>query len=182
MKKALGYSLASDECVGLLGGNVKFITYDEVADYNSIQDLLSPYGKVILLYMNGAHFGHYTCLQLLRDGRTISFFDSYAYKPDGEFEFINKDRRRKYNYTGYPPLNELLMKAMREGYNIDYNAIHLQSDDESIATCGRWCCLRLLFDNMGNDQFSRMIEEAAKKMGKSNDELAVILTKPYLGK
>lgn len=174
-KKSQSYPLKSDECVALLNGEVKFITYPELKNYKSMDELLYPYNRVILLYMHTNDYGHYTAISKSdRHPDTISFFDSYNYSPDEEFSFIED---YTYNYETIPYLTNLLVKS---GYKVDKNPIHLQSDDENVATCGRWVCLRLFFKELTNEEFADMMLKASNAEQVSPDELATELTSIYL--
>lgn len=169
-------ALSSRECIDLLKGNVKFYTYPDLQDCKNIDDLFSSGNRVLLLYMNSPTYGHYTCLT--RRGRTIYFYDSYGYKPDMQFEYADP----RYNYVKSPDLCRLLIQATLQKYKIDYSDHKMQKDDDNIATCGRHCVLRLLFDNLSNDEYFDMMEKARQNVKKDFDWLSVHLSSPELEK
>lgn len=176
-KKSPNYSLSAGECIKLLDGDANFYTYPELSKFDSIDEMFGNKNKVVLLYMHDDNYGHFTGLLRNKRDKTIYFFDSYNYSPDQEFSFIDEDARTKSNFNGSPYLSKLLRKSQ---YRIDYNPIQLQNDDDEISTCGRWVSMRLLFDNMTNDEFSNMMMMASKSTGQSPDDIITELTNLYL--
>lgn len=172
-KNRLGYYLTGKDMLEAVGGKSKIITYPDLDNYNSIEDLLDPYGAIFLLYEYQKGVGHWTLL--FRQGDTIEHFDSYNYKPDEEFKFI-PDYFRKVNDMMYPKLTKMLYDS---GKDIHYNNFELQADGDNIATCGRWCITRLMFKDMNIDQFHDMFQFLKKKTGLSLDEIVYYLTDEY---
>lgn len=63
--------LGGSELSVLLGWRTRILKYNEVTKYSTIEQLLSPYGNVIILFECSQDFGHLTCLKNI--GNAISF-------------------------------------------------------------------------------------------------------------
>ena len=128
----------------------------------------------IYLYLNSKNYGHYICC--FENGEGMNFFDSFGYKPDGEFEFANK----KLNFSGLPYMSKILRDY---GGNVIYNEQSLQSDDDRIATCGRWCAVRLRYSMMTQDQFCAFVRGCVRALSAyykkdiDLDDLVCIMTR-----
>lgn len=135
-----------------LGGKVKVLTYNEMENTaNTIDDLLYPYDKVIILYSTSESYGHWVCM--FRVGNVIQFFDSYGYFPDDQRDFIPMEFFKKH-YDKIPKLTRLLYESP---YDKHYNEFRLQ--DKNTHTCGRWCIVRLLLDDLDEYQFISLFDE-----------------------
>lgn len=167
-------SLSSDEVQKLVRCN--FILYPDLKNM-SLEDVFRINDCAVILFLTDHNYGHFICLT--RNGKLISFQDSYGYSPDGEYQFINSNDKKKLKQTG-AYISNLLMKAMDIGYKIEFNEVHNQSDNEDVATCGRWCVIRCLFKELNNDEFNLMISNVCKKGNMTPDKLVVSLTEPYL--
>jgi hypothetical protein len=132
-----------------LHGHVNIIKYESLVNYDNIDDILGEWGCCVILYELRNNSGHWVCLFKTKDNK-ISFFDPYALKPDDQLNFINVKFRLE-NNSYYPYLTYLLYKSP---YPIEYNEYQLQDfNNKSLATCGRWCCCRLMFRDMSVKQF-----------------------------
>ena len=163
-------ALSGDQIVKLLDNKVKIVPYNEIANYNSIDELLSPYGRVIILYMSQPNYGHWTLLQKLR-GKKVEMFDSYGLVPDDELKFIPKAFRKESNQLR----NHLSHLLADSKYEIHYNNHRLQSLQGGISTCGRWCVLRAINNDMNIDKFAKLVKKEAKENNLSLDELVTQL-------
>jgi hypothetical protein len=170
------YSLSGEEVLKLCDNKAKLVIYEELYNYKTLDELLHPWGSVILLYefkrdSNGDSHGHYVCLNNVPDG-SIEHFDSLGYRPDEELkeigitpEFAKKSRQDK---------QYLLRLLIDSGYPISYNEYHLQQDKKGINTCGRWCGIRTFLKNLSLDKFAGLFMN--KKL--PSDLLITILTSP----
>ena len=170
------YSLSGEEVLKLCDGKAKLVIYEELYNYKTLDELLHPWGSIILLYeykrdSNGHSHGHYVCLNNVPDG-SIEHFDSLGYRPDEELkeigisaEFAKKSGQDK---------QYLLRLLIDSGYPISYNEYHLQQDKRGINTCGRWCGVRVFLKNLPLDTFAGLFMN--KKM--PSDLLITILTSP----
>lgn len=146
--KTKSYALSDSDIVRIMKGKVKVIPYNELVNYSTIQEVLSPYGQAVILYLTKENYGHYTCV--IDQGDSILFFDSYSDKPDREFDNIDKKSRQQYNYKGYPYLSKLLLNS---GKKIEYNHHQLQRDGKETGTCGRWCVVKMLLKDIRLNEF-----------------------------
>lgn len=145
---------------------VNLILYNELQNYRSINDLLDPFGRAIILYEWADNQGHWTGLHRTVEG--IEFFDPYGYVPDDERKFIPK-RFWKHGY-----LTRLLSDASNRGDSIHYNQYPFQSNNEAVATCGRWVTLRLLHPELSIDQFAKLFFHREQLL---NDLVVTYMTK-----
>lgn len=172
-EKQLSKALNGDEMMNLSNKKCKIVLYEDINKSKNIDELLGKEGCVFILYESKKHYGHWTLL-MKRNNNIIEFFDSYNYKPDDQFEFIEEDFRELNNMM-YPKLVELLYDAS-DRYKIHYNNYKFQSKLGNIATCGRWCIVRLWFKDINIDRFYKMIKYIKKKTGLSYDKIVVHLT------
>jgi hypothetical protein len=162
-------SLSNFEIMSLLGDKTKIITYPEIRKYKNIDDLLYPWGNIVILYMTGDSYGHWTTLFKHSDG-SIEYFDSYGSVVDQplEIEVIGDIRGQEHFY-----LTRLLSICKRK---VVYNHHKLQSKDRRVSTCGRWCVLRLLNKEKTLEEFYfELVQE--KKKNESFDQLVCRLIK-----
>jgi hypothetical protein len=162
-------SLSNFEIMSLLGDKTKIITYPEVRKYTNVEELLYPWGNIVILYMTGDSYGHWTTLFKHSDG-SIEFMDSYGKLPDQplEVEFINERDGQEHFY-----LTRLLSICKRK---VVYNHYKLQSKDRRVSTCGRWVVLRLLNKEKTLEEFyDELVQE--KKKNESFDQLVCRLIK-----
>ena len=160
-EKELSKSLSNDD---IERNGLNFITYPELKS-KKLGDLKLP---LCVLYMNGKNYGHYTCLFMNSEG--LNMFDSYGGKPDSEFKWANK----KLNFKGKPYISKLLSAF---GGHVIYNEVPLQSSDESVATCGRWCIARVKYSELKQDEFVKFVNNCAGRLNITRDELMVLMTR-----
>jgi len=153
-KGTLAYALAQAESIDLSGeqlvkiceGKVKVIPYHELANVSSIEELLEPYGAIILLYETRYDFGHYTAI-FYDKNNNLEFFDSYGFKPDAELKYAT--------YDNTPYLTNLLNKYKG---NIIYNITDLQKWGANVNTCGRWTATRIRMRKLTATEFSNLFK------------------------
>lgn len=160
----MDYSLSVDEVKSIAKGKTNFYTYPQLKKFKSIESALKPYGAMILLYMTEKNYGHYVCV--IDQGDRIEFFDSYSAKPDHQFDYIDKKKRREYNYEGIPYLTDLLLKSKKP---VEYNHRELQEYKDGISTCGRWVGFRILTRDIKLDNFIKIFD-LLKEVGIKPDE------------
>ena len=134
--KAEQRDLTGDDLKNICRGKVEIIPYHTLNEYESIEQLLSKFGAVILLYELKENFGHYVALFYNKDN-DLEFFDSYGMKPDEELKYAT------YNLdNGVPYLTKLLDKR---GKKVVVNTRKFQAFKHEVNTCGRWTSIRILF-------------------------------------
>jgi hypothetical protein len=148
--------------------NVKIVQYDELKDYNNIEELL-PNDKsyFILLYIDKKTpyevSGHWCAVT--RTGDTIFYFDPYGKPVDYPIDHWFK------HYKTPKYLSNLFDKSSLEVFS---NSIGYQSKDNyDISTCGRHCIFFILSMLKGKDstQYYKLMRDLKKKTHLSYDKL-----------
>lgn len=104
----------------------------------------------ILLYELNEDFGHWCCLWRNQEG--INYFEPTGRMPDKllQTHFNNPNGRKRMN-ANFTYLNLLLYNTSEK---IIYNSDRLQPDNS--ITCGYWCCVRLIYGDIKNDEFNKI--------------------------
>jgi len=160
------YALSNDDINRIMKGRVKVMTYGQLTEFNTVDELLAPHGQVVILYESREGYGHWTCL-FKRNAKEIEFFDSYGYVPDDELKMIPKEFRQQSNQCR-AHLSHLMADSH---YAIHYNDHPFQSSKPGISTCGKWCCFRMLNKKSDVDSFWNMVNTQCKEKKCTRDEL-----------
>jgi hypothetical protein len=163
----LSKSLSGDEILNSMNNKCNLITYKDIINYNTIEDLLGKYKKCVLLYHTSQNYGHWTCIYEYK--KTIYFFDSYGVIPDDELKFLCKDLKEELN-SNHRYLTKLLYDSSKK---IEYNEYQLQEKKEGINTCGRHCINRLRYPQISVDDYYKIFKDASKYI--NMDELVCLL-------
>lgn len=142
--------------------NVNLLRYSEFKKSDKLPRL-----PIIILYETKPDFGHWVLITKTPEG--IEHFDSYGYEPDGEFEFIPEHFKKESNQD-YKYLLHILSKRD----DVNYNQYKFQQDGD-IATCGRWCIFRHMFNTLTTDQFANMVIKTSKQLQITPDQLVCIV-------
>ena len=180
--------LLRDYEVKKLGGRgTKVMLYPELNKYKNIDHLFDENGdKIALLYINeqddNSTTGHWVCLMRnQRNGKTYyELFDSYGKMPDEHFDEFPA-RLRKELHQGINKLTRLMYKRLKGNEKntvIEFNEIPYQRVDPRIATCGRWCGLRLRHGKISLEEFQKIISDSKRP----HDELVVDMSDQLLGR
>jgi hypothetical protein len=168
VKQNLNYALGDDDILAICDGKVKIISYEDLHDYQTIDQLMEPYGAVIILYQATKQIGHWVAV-LKHKNKTIEVFGSYGLKIDEQLQFSTYNMQL-HGGKAQPHLTNLIDAS---GYKKIYNHTQLQSYNNQIATCGRYASLRVRFRDMPLDSFVKLFTGAS---GLSNDQWATALT------
>lgn len=156
MKKMLKYSLSDDDIKAFFNNKVKIIKYSDL-DGMTIDDLLNPYGRCVILFeIEEFNNGHWTILMkcnTLKEGLFILFFDSYGYEPENELRYQTKDFSR----VSHQDRGLLLKILYNQNLPVHYNNYHLQKLKSGINTCGRWVCVRGIFPDLNEQDFATIM-------------------------
>lgn len=160
--------------------NLPVIKYPELANYQNIHHLTNnPYSGAIILVVHTPASGgegvsgHWILVWMDKTNDDVYLFDSYGKYPDKHIIELGHDR------VEYDEDN-LYLTQMLENDNtirrIIYNPNEYQnSKSMNIATCGKWCCWRLMMYLAGvldEKQFKKLVMGAKKRMKvKGNDEV-----------
>lgn len=144
------YCLSSEDIYNFFDRKIKILTYKDVDKYHTLDQLLYPYDKVIILFEKEPRRGHWTCLFRNIKGE-IYFFDPYAIKPPNQLKYSSGMNR-------YLKQRRDTLLRLFEGHLIKYNPVALQKWKRGINTCGRWVITRLVFDDLDSYQFANLIK------------------------
>lgn len=169
----MDYSLSDGDIRRLLGSGIKITTYPDLHKVSHINELFDRKGRAIIFFpQTDEQTGHWTCM--MKNGRTIEFFDPYGEPPDFQKDFVPKPLLERMKMSE-PRLAELLLDS---GYKIVYNKEQVQELANDVQTCGRHCVGRLLFAHLPVKRYRAMM----KKSGLSPDEFVLKLTREELGR
>jgi hypothetical protein len=156
------YSLSDSDLLNLTDNKVKVIAYSDLENFNTIDEVLEPYGAVIILYQQTKSIGHWA--SIIKQSGYIEIFDSLGVGLDHELEFSDYNKKR-HGGIGIPHLTNLLEKSK---YKVEVNLTQIQRDGNHINTCGRWSGLRVRFRDVPMKHFVDMF-----KNGKNNPDYMV---------
>lgn len=171
INEAIDYPLSNTEIEQITNGEVPVMTYKDLYNYGSINELLNNFDSVILLYEKQPDSGHYVLLS--SKNNSIEHFDPLGMQIDDEFNYIDDAFRQQY-YDQGKYLSNLLLNTPQK---LEYNDHHLQKNSAGVSTCGRWCLMKDLLSVLNVDQFNHVFEQLKKKYKKNKDELVTIITK-----
>jgi hypothetical protein len=141
IKKIKAYPLSDDDIRKVLGNDIKIWNYPQLKNLNDINEMFDEKGRAILLYPNiSPTSGHWTALLNKKD--SIETFDPYGDPPDTEQKGGMSKTRLEALDIERPDLTKLLRSSGKPVY---YNTHQFQKESPSVATCGRHCCVRLLY-------------------------------------
>lgn len=178
IKQEISRGLTPDELQSLYNkysnsyGHLPVITYDQIMNASNIDNLFSSSNCIVIFYPLNENqtFGHYTAL-IRHVPNKIYFFDPYGYKIDDIKRFsANKGSKNRYPNEKNNSLVKLLLNS---NYDIDFSHHKLQSKKSSVATCGRWCVLRCIKEELTNDEFNNYIKRLIKESGIKDKDLLV---------
>lgn len=139
--KAFHDGTSNEDLMAMTHNQTNWILYEDLykayKQGKTLDDLMKNDGLIVMYEVNEDGSGHWTLITRSKDRNTYRFVDSYNYKPDQEFKFITSDMRKKYHETE-PIVAELLLQQMRKGKKIEYNQMHLQSNNHNVGTCGNY--------------------------------------------
>lgn len=160
-------SLSGNDLIMHFKNPPNLIMYSDLKKYHSIGQLLGRTGKCILLYRNSENNGHWCCLYKYKG--VLHFFDSYGFVPDDQLKFAQPHLRPNLRQD-YKHLTKMMLES---GMPVEYNEYELQDySDPRMATCGRWCVVRLQHPEVSIKDFNRIFKN--KRL--SPDEIVLRLT------
>lgn len=151
----------------------KVLKYSEfVRSGKTIKQLMGKQEHpIVLLFELKQSSGHWTCLSRLPDG-TLSFFDSYGFKPDDELKFVpdhfKKQSKQDHTY--------LINKMLEDGAPVEYQPYKLQKMSKDICSCGRHVIARLAFSNLPIEQYVDLYRTGSKRYGNGFMDVDSIVT------
>jgi len=159
--------LSSDQIVKALNGKVKVVTSDQLYKFKTLDELLEPYNRTVILYIwkTDPSYGHFTCLS--KRGDVVDYFDPFGKTIDSVNRELPKDFKSQ-NHLDYNYLTRLLLNSP---YDIEYNEQPMQ--DKSSSVCGRYAIAKLALSDLPMDIFQRLFGKDTMK----NDLLVTAMTR-----
>ena len=168
------HSLSFQEMREYLGENAGVLSYSEAfpARVNLRETLRRyPWRAVVFLYRSSDRYGHYVACWERKN--TLYVFDSYGAEPDSWGRYLTGSMRRRLGQD--MPL--LLLAIDRAGYEgVEWNEYPFQKMSPEIATCGRWCILRLWKRSLGVEAFKKWVDDQCNRLQIPPDILVTYLT------
>lgn len=160
----------------VVGQDPQIFPYSHLRHVISIEDLFPMSNGAIILYKQRPTFGHWVALILDEGTGRFSYFDSYGKPPDYWLDKIGAKRNKELGQLA-PWLSQLIRKGLNDGTIKDYewNKQELQSSSEDVANCGRYAALRVLYSDLNNRQFVKMISDNVGS-GSVTDKNVALLT------
>ena len=88
------YPLSDSDIRKIIGSKTKIIKFSQLANYNSIEQLLPHNGDyLVLLFESAMDSGHWTAL--LRYNDTIEFFGSYGGEPHDILRWTSQKKKKR---------------------------------------------------------------------------------------
>lgn len=166
IKNSENYSLSDSDLLNLTDNKVKVISYSDLENFNTIDEVLEPFGAVIILYQQTKTSGHWA--SIIKQKNTIEIFDSLGVGLDHELEFSDFNKKR-HGGVAIAHLSNLLNKS---NYKVEVNLQQIQKDNSHINTCGRWAGLRVRFRDIPMKHFISMFKNGKN----STDYMVTALT------
>lgn len=154
IKNAEKLDLSGEDIMRMCKNKVKIISYEDMENYKTLDDIFDINNATIILYETSDHFGHWTLL--LKDKNYLEFFDPYGLKPDEELNYDNKYNKRIHNGVTVAHLTHLLNES---DYKLNYNRKRLQQFLKDVNTCGRWCVARVLLRHFTLSEFQKLFTD-----------------------
>ena len=143
------------------------ILYSNLKNYKNLNQVLGKEGYFVLLYQtSNVTTGHFVCC-FIRKG-VIHFQDSYGFK---------YDYPKTHGLTPYDQPFPLYLTQLIEsdGRPVVWNKHDYQAKRASVATCGRWSCLRILLKDINDLDFQHLFY-LNNDAYLTSDNLVVLLT------
>lgn len=151
--------------------HTKIIKYSELSKVRDLNEIL-PKDKdyLIILFEFEPNKGHWVAL--MKDKNVWNYFDSFGRPIDAPLKDVPLQTRKQLGIH-IPYLSNLLMKEVEKGKRVVYNKVKYQGSGDGVATCGRYCCFRILnfLNDIDDHQFYKEFKDVKDKTGLSYDEL-----------
>ena len=153
IKELLNIALDETQLLNALNGKVKIISYSDLKNIKTMDELLYPYDRVIILFaIKSPLNGHWTSLIRRKNGEII-FTDSFGLLPMDENNYMSMPYSiEKYVEDQFKPyIYELFSQYPK---SIRYSQYKLQ--DFSTSVCGRYCIVRCMYPEISEDVFAKV--------------------------
>jgi hypothetical protein len=156
IKNSERFELSGADIMRITDDKTRIIQYEELETTSNLEQLLNPFGSVIILYTTKKNFGHWVALFRKKNNvkKDLEFFDPYGLSIDEELNINNELHLRQHNGRITPHLSALISKG---DYNVSSNKTQLQKFLEDVETCGRFVALRVRFRNLTLKKYSELL-------------------------
>lgn len=144
------------------------VRYRDICRYRTIEELLNPFGCIVILYETQEKYGHWVCVILHQNG-VLEFFDPYGKSIDDQLKYIDKDFAKQTNQD-YPFLGRLMLNSP---YNLVQNKVKLQKFEKNNSSCGRHNAFRIAMRNLSLKEYQNLMK---KEKGLDSDDKVTYLT------
>lgn len=154
IKNLKNIALSGNDIYNACENNIKILKYNQLKNFNNIDDVFNPYNAVALLYEIKPNYGHWVLILRHPKSKTIEFFDSYGMFIDDQLEHINMDFRKESGQK-FITLSKLLAES---NYKVIFNHSKVQSKKKNVSSCGRHLCLRYLLRDIPLRKYIKIIK------------------------
>lgn len=155
--------------------SAKVILYSDLPKYRTLSQLLGTEGAIILIRQTPT-FGHWVAITPGPEPGVVSYFDSYGYGLDELLKDQDPETAIRLGQSE-PYLTNLISQALQrdEIERVDINTKKLQDPAETVAVCGSYAVLRILWKNYSNNDFIHLISDPSGS-GTVTDRNVALLT------
>lgn len=147
------------------------VNYIDLDQYKNIEELCGSNGIILFTPVQNAQNGHYSAIFLLNGD--LYYWCSYGY---GILKTISISNYLMHNVEDRNSLIKLINEYVkRTDKRFIENTSRLQSLEENMSTCGRYCIVRLMNADMDHDKFHYWFTHNRPK-GIDNDRLISAIT------
>lgn len=159
------WPFSDDNLREIVEGRAHILTYRNVMACHHLDQVLGKFGAAIILYETKPSYGHWVALFKHSPG-WVQFFDPYGYEPDSQLKYVPAS-------MGCQPVLSRLFKEA--GVQCMWSPYKLQSQNQSVSTCGRWAALRICLGNSFNpESFAALFMGQGQKL--DPDSYVTLLT------
>jgi hypothetical protein len=153
IKDAERFDLSGQDILRITDHKTSIMTYEELENVTSLEEIFKPHGAVVILYQTSENFGHWVAL-LNNGDKRLEFYDPYGLNVDEELNLDNDYNIRTHGGVLQPHLSILIKQG---GYKVTYNNVRLQEMLEDVNTCGRYCAMRIRFRDISMKKFNGLL-------------------------
>ena len=177
IKQIIRKPLSDSDLKHILGSETRIITYPQLANYRTIEELLpKSYDFCIILLLESPQSGHWT--SLIRCGSQVEYFDSYGNPPDYDLShWLSPLDRLKLGES------KKYLSYLLQGRNHIYNKVKYQQMRPNINTCGShvaYRCHKFKTAGFNLKDYQQHIYNACKVNGLTPDELVAKWVSQYI--
>jgi hypothetical protein len=149
--------LSDGEVLKIAGDHYPVHAYNDLFKFHELGQALGGKNACIFLYEVEKNNGHWVCLILHPERKTLEFFDPYGLKPDAQKSFIPAA------FWLDNLLSKWLYNSARKGYRVEYNEKKLQRFTQDVNTCGRWVGVRIRCQKIPLTEFQEVFRRVPDK-------------------